>query len=197
MPSCALRGRHKDNRPGLYRQFLLVVLCFVVEVQRFVVLPGFGLADCSLYDFVLFLQEHYLQYKDAGTYTLDLSEDLCSASGIESDIRKDDVVSGTLYLDTINNYIIRGDLTITEYSGEKGDANGDGSVDMGDVVLIMQSLANPNKYGVNGTDENHITNRGSALGDMNGGGLSTQDALSIQRILLGLDPNPAPYNTTA
>ncbi len=134
--------------------------------------------------------------KDAGTYTLDLSEDLCSASGIESDIRKNDVVSGTLYLDTINNYIIRGDLTITEYSGEKGDANGDGSVDMGDVVLIMQSLANPNKYGVNGTDENHITNRGSALGDMNGGGLSTQDALSIQRILLGLDPNPAPYNTT-
>ena len=33
-----------------------------------------------------------------------------------------------------------------------GDANCDGIVDMSDAVLIMQSLANPNKYGVNGTD---------------------------------------------
>ena len=73
----------------------------------------------------------------------------------------------------------------------KGDANCDGQVDMSDIVLIMQALANPNKYGENGTDAQHITKRGIALGDMNGDGISTLDALSIQRILLGLDPTPA------
>ena len=38
-----------------------------------------------------------------------------------------------------------------------GDANLDGTVDMSDVVLIMQALANPSKYGIKGTDSNHIT----------------------------------------
>ena len=36
-----------------------------------------------------------------------------------------------------------------------GDANCDGSVDMADAVLIMQALANPNKYGLDGTAEHH------------------------------------------
>ena len=39
----------------------------------------------------------------------------------------------------------------------KGDANCDGTVDMSDAVLIMQALANPDKYGVKGTDSQHIT----------------------------------------
>lgn len=29
-----------------------------------------------------------------------------------------------------------------------GDSNCDGSVDMSDVVLIMQAMANPNKFGL-------------------------------------------------
>ena len=52
--------------------------------------------------------------------------------------------------------------TITSYSsynqvhfspettkGLTGDVNGDGTVDLSDAVLIMQSLANPTKYGLN------------------------------------------------
>ncbi len=68
-----------------------------------------------------------------------------------------------------------------------GDANNDGSVDMSDVVLIMQSLANPNKYGLNGTDKNHITEKGLEKGAVTTGNKSvtTDDALQIQLFLLG------------
>ncbi|MBP5430687.1 glycosyl hydrolase [Ruminococcus sp.] len=70
----------------------------------------------------------------------------------------------------------------------KGDANCDGNVDMADAVLIMQSLANPDKYGVNGTDSHHITSQGQSNGDVDSGskGLTSNDALEIQRYLLGL-----------
>ncbi|SHM27477.1 hypothetical protein SAMN04487860_102336, partial [Ruminococcus flavefaciens] len=69
----------------------------------------------------------------------------------------------------------------------KGDANCDGTVDMGDVVLIMQALANPNKYGVNGSNELHITLQGAENGDVDTSvkGLTVGDALKIQRYLLG------------
>lgn len=69
-----------------------------------------------------------------------------------------------------------------------GDANCDGGVDMADAVLIMQSLANPDRYGVNGTDPHHITEQGTSNGDVDTGskGLTSNDALEIQRYLLGI-----------
>jgi len=69
----------------------------------------------------------------------------------------------------------------------KGDANCDGEVDMSDIVLIMQSLANPNKYGENGTSESHLTVQGKKNADMDGDGLTVGDAQTIQKMLLGLD----------
>ncbi|WP_303836674.1 cellulase family glycosylhydrolase [Ruminococcus flavefaciens] len=68
-----------------------------------------------------------------------------------------------------------------------GDANADGTVDMSDVVLIMQSLANPNKYGLSGTDKNHITSNGllNASVIKRNGSVTTEDALQIQLFLLG------------
>ena len=68
-----------------------------------------------------------------------------------------------------------------------GDANCDSGVDMGDVVLVMQSLANPNKYGLNGTDEHHMTEKGTDCADVeeNGNGITAGDALKIQKYLLG------------
>ena len=67
-----------------------------------------------------------------------------------------------------------------------GDANCDGTVDMSDVVLIMQSLANPNKYGLNGSDKNCISDEGQKNADVIGNnGVSTDDALTIQMYLLG------------
>ena len=61
-----------------------------------------------------------------------------------------------------------------------GDVNGDGGVDMSDVVYIMQALANPNKY--------KITGAGLYNADVSeaGGGITANDALVIQKFLLGL-----------
>jgi endoglucanase len=69
-----------------------------------------------------------------------------------------------------------------------GDANNDTNVDMADVVLIMQALANPDKYGLNGSDSHHITKQGIANGDVSnkGDGITNADALAIQQYLLGL-----------
>ena len=68
-----------------------------------------------------------------------------------------------------------------------GDTNCDNGVDMSDAVLIMQSLANPNKYGLNGNDEHHITEKGIDCADVegNGDGITANDALKIQKYLLG------------
>jgi hypothetical protein len=57
---------------------------------------------------------------------------------------------------------------------------------MSDVVLIMQSLANPNKYGISGSDEKHMTEEGQKNADVIGNnGVTTDDALAIQLYLLG------------
>lgn len=85
----------------------------------------------------------------------------------------------------------------TEPSSEKnekqllfGDANVDDIVDLSDAVLILQSLANPNKYGLNGSEKTHITEQGAANADVEGAnGVTANDALKIQRYLLKLIPS--------
>ena len=84
-------------------------------------------------------------------------------------------------------------ISITLY----GDANCDSTVDMSDIVLIMQSLANPNKYDINGTDEHCITLQGKANADvdLSSKGVTSNDALRIQEYLLhkieSLEPEKA------
>ena len=58
----------------------------------------------------------------------------------------------------------------------------------------MQSLANPNKYGVDGTDKNHITEQGQLNGDVDLSvkGITSNDALRIQEYLLGKIKSLAP-----
>ena len=54
-----------------------------------------------------------------------------------------------------------------------GNANCDGKINLTDVVLIMQSLSNPDKYGLNG--------------DVSGNdGITNLDALTIQKFMLEL-----------
>ena len=105
-------------------------------------------------------------------------------SGSENfiDIRTDDVEK---YLSTS-----------AEVSNIKGDANCDGQVDLSDAVMIMQALANPNKYGLDGTAEHHLTEQGKLNGDMNGDGLTSGDALAIQKKLLGLDDEEKSFSAT-
>lgn len=69
-----------------------------------------------------------------------------------------------------------------------GDANCDGNVNISDAVIIMQSLANPSKYGENGTDALRITAQGKINGDCEsaGNGLTNKDALAIQQLMLDL-----------
>lgn len=58
-----------------------------------------------------------------------------------------------------------------------GDANQDGQVDLSDAVKIMQSLANPNKFTLDGN--------GKLAADVYGNdGVTVQDALTIQLFLL-------------
>ncbi|MCR5599514.1 MAG: glycoside hydrolase family 9 protein [Ruminococcus sp.] len=68
-----------------------------------------------------------------------------------------------------------------------GDANCDTKVDMSDVVLIMQALANPNKYGITGSEKSHLTEQGAANADVDTSikGVTAGDSLKIQEFLLG------------
>ena len=72
-----------------------------------------------------------------------------------------------------------------------GDSNCDGSVSMADAVLIMQALANPSKYGLEGTDDNRITAQGWKNADCsgNGDGVTNADALAVQKYKLELIPS--------
>ena len=65
-----------------------------------------------------------------------------------------------------------------------GDANCNGKTELSDVLLIMQSLANPSKYGEDGTDANHITREGRLRADVDGNGLTNMDALTVKNSLL-------------
>jgi hypothetical protein len=65
------------------------------------------------------------------------------------------------------------------YNSVSGDANCDKQTDMADVVLIMQSLANPDKY--------QLSAQGCYNADMNGGGITVGDAQAIQNQLLGIN----------
>ncbi|MBO5103478.1 MAG: endo-1,4-beta-xylanase [Ruminococcus sp.] len=57
-----------------------------------------------------------------------------------------------------------------------GDADSDGEVNINDAVLIMQSIANPDKY--------HLSEDGKLCADTvdNGGGITNADALAIQYV---------------
>ena len=69
-----------------------------------------------------------------------------------------------------------------------GDANCDGVIDLADAVIIMQSIANPSRFGTKGSDKTHITVQGTKNGDCynTGDGITLQDALAIQKYKLSL-----------
>ena len=67
-----------------------------------------------------------------------------------------------------------------------GDANCDDRVDLSDAILIMQSIANPNKYGLGGTAKTAITAKGKLQADVDTSvkGVTGNDAVMIQKYLL-------------
>jgi len=72
-----------------------------------------------------------------------------------------------------------------------GDTNLDNTVELSDAILVMQFLANPNKYGYTGSESKHMTEQGALNGDVyeSGEGLTANDALAIQKKLLNLIPS--------
>ena len=78
-----------------------------------------------------------------------------------------------------------------------GDANCNGTLELSDAILIMQSLANPSRYGLASTEDGHLTQQGKLNGDVyeRGGGITANDALAIQRRLLNIIPSlPESYD---
>ena len=75
--------------------------------------------------------------------------------------------------------------------GLSGDANCDGTVNLSDAVLILQSLAAPDFYDVNGSSNGHITQLGKINADCsgNGDGVTPMDALAIQKYLAKIIPS--------
>lgn len=128
-----------------------------------------------------------ISIKDIGDFNLDMDTYNYKNYYIDSNIQKGDIVSGAFYIDTDRNYIIGADLKIVRPAVGNGDANCDGKVDMSDVVFIMQYLANPNKYGLDGTEKIKMTIDGLFNGDVNGGGITVQDAEVLQKKLLGIE----------
>lgn len=96
---------------------------------------------------------------------------------------------------TMSGYEIMGQGLIPDPDVVWGDASCDGDVQLNDAVLILQAIGNPDAYGINGSEETHITEKGAANADVyeNGSGLTNQDALQIQlftlKLVSSLDPN--------
>ena len=129
-----------------------------------------------------------LKLKDCGEYSVDMdSIGVNTGYDFDSRIMKGDIVSGVLYVNTKDNYVCFGDLEIVDSLLGNGDTNCDGKVELADAILIMQALANPNKYNVGGTYEHCLTAAGKANADVNGGGMTVDDALDIQLHLLNIN----------
>ena len=125
--------------------------------------------DIDVYDY-----EHYVLPEEKGSASASTSDPIPEFDGSAPASRN---------VPAIRSYMSNIEL----FRPKNGDANNDGSVDMSDSVLIMQALANPDKYGENGTSENHITLQGRTNGDMDGDGLTVGDAQAIQQMLLGIN----------
>lgn len=133
----------------------------------------------------------YAENGSTNVYVLHREDDHFISQSDESGIR---LTKGLVF--SAENDTFWEKLTSTNESTVKGDANCDGQVDLSDAVMIMQALANPNKYGLDGTAEHHLTEQGKLNGDMNGDGLTSGDALAIQRKLLGLDDEEKSFSAT-
>jgi hypothetical protein len=154
---------------------------------------AYWLYFCPWYDSE---QAHFLcgkEYQDPEKLTELYKSDFCiTLSELPKDLYKSSSEPATSTTTTATKPVSTTTTTTStstpSVAAEKyGDTNCDGEIDMSDVVLIMQSLANPDKFGLKGTDKNHITAQGEANGDVDKSskGITSNDALRIQEFLLG------------
>ncbi len=77
-------------------------------------------------------------------------------------------------------------------NGTTGDANTDGKLGVSDAVMVLQYLANSNKYGTKSL--NGISAQGIKNADMDENGLTGADALAIQKKAVEIGETPEPDN---
>ena len=183
----------------------------VPSLKNMTVEHAYWLYFCPWYDSE---QEHFLcgkEYQDPETLTELYKSDFCiTLSELPEDLYKSGsgeqpkTTTTTTKTTKTTTTTTTATTTVTTTSSataatpadvKYGDANCDGQIDMSDAVLIMQALANPNKYGINGSDSKHITEKGekNADVDITIKGMTTNDALRIQEFLLGKVKTLDPY----
>lgn len=92
-------------------------------------------------------------------------------------IWKDTGVSTRFYILEGEETLSMGDVDLM--NNTVGDANEDGELDMSDAVYIMQCCSNPDEY--------KMTAQGRYNADFNNDGITNEDALAIQKILLEIE----------
>ena len=140
--------------------------------------------DCDIYDDELTISKNYYSNTSGTIYGYDNS----TAQAYAEKYKKNFVSLGSQpTTETEKPTSGSTENTTSTLKLAKGDANGDNSIDMSDVVIVMQACLNPKKYGVNGTSPDRITPEGEIAGDVDGNkGLSANDALLIQKFALKL-----------
>ena len=119
------------------------------------------------------IAKYYKSHPDMDVYDYAhyvLPEDIAVADALADD--GDQVASSGVR--SIKQFVSK----IAIFKPRSGDANCDGTLDMSDVVTIMQSLANPNKYKL--SDEGRYNADIYCTGD----GITLKDAFLIQQKLL-------------
>jgi len=108
-------------------------------------------------------------------------------------VNKEHIFRGTIYADKMSPayfYASEHGYNFKELGDEVfyGDSNCDGQIMLADSILILQTIANPDKFGENGTEAEHITEQGMINADCSGSGngLTTKDALAVQKYILKL-----------
>jgi GH25 family lysozyme M1 (1,4-beta-N-acetylmuramidase) len=122
--------------------------------------------------------------QDNLTYTSsDESIAIASNKGVITGIK-----NGQAVITVINESKDTDSITVNIIVPKYGDANGDNDISIADAVIIMQSLANPDMYGLKGKSESHITDIGYINADCynTGDGVTNADALAIQKYKLSL-----------
>lgn len=121
-----------------------------------------------------------------------------NGSGVENSVIRcgyfNDTTAVAYNVDTVDGYVkVVGETSNPDTDGMRGDANCDKNVDLADAVLIMQSIANPDAFGISGSDPTHMTEQGAKNADVAGGsadkggdGVTNADALRIQEYRLKL-----------
>ncbi len=178
--SCVFTVKDKDTGELINNATLTFATHIVYEIDGREVFTGpiarYNTADANP---VIY---NYAKYKDAKSYSI--SDIYAEADGYTFVEAKDDIRDGgtpnVTYMDVL---MVKGDANI------KGDANCDGTVDLADAILIMQALANPNKYAEGGTADKPLTTLGRKNADADGNGMTNDDAMNIQRLLLKLIPS--------